>query len=50
MSRPWLGSKGSWERKPAISEEEHQRNYDNIFGKRLTWLDKKKIKEAWLNV
>lgn len=47
MSRPWTGSKGSWERKPQISREEVHNNFDNIFGKRFNWLQRKKIMESW---
>ena len=48
MSRPWLGSKGSWYRKAKISSDKHQDNWDKAFGKKVTWLQLKHIKEAWL--
>ena len=35
-------------RKASMSSLEIQPNWDRAFGKRLTWLDKRKIKEAWL--
>lgn len=43
----WTG-KGSWVRPPAITREELNNNIDRIFGKRLSWLEHKAIKEAWL--
>jgi len=48
MSRPWLGSKGSWERKPKVSIKKQHDNFEKIFGKKLTWLQLKKIQESWL--
>jgi len=49
MSRPWLGSKGSWERKPQVSKEEHADNFNTIFSFNFSWLEYKKIQEAWIN-
>lgn len=49
MSKDGWTGKGSWVRKPQVSKEELNKNIDRIFGKRLTWLDHKKIREAWLS-
>jgi len=45
MSRPWLGSKGSWERKRVVPLEEKNRNFNKIFGVKYNWLELKMIKE-----
>lgn len=42
----WMG-KGSWRRPLSISKEELDRNIERIFGRRLTWLELKKIGESW---
>lgn len=42
----WHGGKGSRPRKLA-SKAKYDNNFDTAFGKKLTWLDIKKIKEAW---
>lgn len=34
-------------RKGAMSSKEIESNWDSVFGKRLTWLQLKKIKESW---
>ena len=34
-------------RNKAMSSEEIQPHWDRVFGKRMTWLDKKKVIEAW---
>ena len=48
MGRPWLGSKGSGQRTLKVSLDERAANYERIFGKKLTWLQLKYIKEIWL--
>lgn len=45
MSRPWLGSKGSWERKPQVPRDKVFSNHEHIFGKKYNWLETKMIKE-----
>lgn len=43
----WHGGKGSRPRKLA-SKDNYDNNYGKAFGNRLTWLQIKKLKEAWL--
>lgn len=43
----WKG-KGSWHRPMSVSKEERDKSYTKIFGKKLSWLEKKKIMEMFL--
>lgn len=42
----WHGGKGSRVKK--INRERYNNNFTKCFGNRLTWLEKKKLKELWL--
>ncbi len=44
----WTGSKGDLTRPLAVGKDERDNNYESIFGKKMTWLDWKKVREAWL--
>jgi hypothetical protein len=43
----WTGSKGTLTRPLDVTKAERDANHDRIFGKKITWLQQKKINEEW---
>ena len=43
---PFTG-KGSNTRPLDVSREQRDKNYEGIFGKRMSWLDRKKVIASW---